>query len=151
MSQEQFDRVTGYLDQGLSDGARALTGGKRYGERGYFVEPTVLVDVQPDFSVVREEIFGPVVAALPFEADNGVMASANDSVYGLAAGVWTRDISKAHRTAKQLKAGSVWVNQYNGFDTALPFGGYKQSGWGRELGAAAIDLYTQTKAVNIAL
>ncbi|MGH3948779.1 MAG: aldehyde dehydrogenase family protein [Pseudonocardiaceae bacterium] len=151
VSQEQFDRVTGYLDQGLSDGARALTGGKRWGEQGYFVEPTVLVDVKPEFSVVREEIFGPVVAALPFSADNGVMASANDSVYGLAAGVWTRDISKAHRAAKQLKAGSVWVNQYNGFDTALPFGGYKQSGWGRELGAAAIDLYTQTKAVNIAL
>lgn len=111
----------------------------------------MLVDVQPEFSVVREEIFGPVVAALPFNADSGVAGPANDSVYGLAAGVWTRDISKAHRAAKQLKAGSVWVNQYNGFDTALPFGGYKQSGWGRELGASAIDLYTQTKAVNIAL
>ncbi|HEY3472779.1 MAG TPA: aldehyde dehydrogenase family protein [Amycolatopsis sp.] len=151
VSQEQFDRVTGYLAQGLADGARALTGGKRWGDEGYFVEPTVLVDVQPQFSVVREEIFGPVVAALPFTAEEGFSAAANDSVYGLAAGIWTRDISKAHRAAKQLKAGSVWINQYNGFDTALPFGGYKQSGWGRELGAAAVDLYTQTKAVNVAL
>ncbi|MGW5646536.1 aldehyde dehydrogenase family protein [Saccharopolyspora sp. NPDC003752] len=151
VSQEQFDRVTGYVAAGLSDGARALTGGKRWGDSGFFVEPTVLVDVQPEFSVVREEIFGPVVAALPFSAEQGVAPVANDSVYGLAAGVWTRDISKAHRVAKQLKAGSVWINQYNGFDTALPFGGYKQSGWGRELGADAIDLYTQTKAVNVAL
>ncbi|MGA9375358.1 MAG: aldehyde dehydrogenase family protein [Mycobacterium sp.] len=151
ISQEQFDKVTGYLRDGLADGARALTGGKRWGETGYFVEPTVFVDVKPEFSVVREEIFGPVVAALPFDADNGVIAAANNSIYGLAAGIWTKDISKAHRTAKKLKAGSVWINQYNGFDTAMPFGGYKQSGWGRELGAAALDLYTQTKAVNIAL
>lgn len=151
ISQEQFDKVTSYLRQGLADGARALTGGKRWGETGYFVEPTVFVDVAPEFSVVREEIFGPVVAALPFSENNGVVADANDSIYGLAAGIWTKDISKAHRTAKKLKAGSVWINQYNGFDTAMPFGGYKQSGWGRELGAAALDLYTQTKAVNIAL
>ncbi|TSE02179.1 aldehyde dehydrogenase family protein [Skermania sp. ID1734] len=151
VSQEQFDKVTGYLRDGLADGARALTGGKRFGDKGYFVEPTVFVDVRPEFSIVREEIFGPVVTALPFSADSGVAAAANDSMYGLAAGIWTRDISKAHRTAKQLKAGSVWVNQYNGFDTAMPFGGYKQSGWGRELGATAIDLYTQTKSVNIAL
>lgn len=151
ISQEQFDKVTSYLRDGLADGARALTGGKRWGETGFFVEPTVFVDVKPEFSVVREEIFGPVVAALPFSAENGVIAGANDSIYGLAAGIWTKDISKAHRTAKKLKAGSVWINQYNGFDTAMPFGGYKQSGWGRELGAAALDLYTQTKAVNIAL
>ncbi len=151
VSQEQFDRVTSYLRQGLADGARALTGGGRWGETGYFVEPTVLVDVTHDFSVVREEIFGPVVAAMPFSEEDGVVADANDSIYGLAAGIWTKDISKAHRIAKKLKAGSVWINQYNGFDTAMPFGGYKQSGWGRELGAAALDLYTQTKAVNIAL
>ncbi len=90
----------------------------------------MLVDVKPEFSVVREEIFGPVVAAMPFDADDGIVTSANDSIYGLAAGIWTRDISKAHRTARLLKAGSVWINQYNGFDTAMPFGGYKQSGWG---------------------
>ncbi|WP_158726798.1 aldehyde dehydrogenase family protein [Tomitella fengzijianii] len=151
ISQEQFDKVTGYLRDGLADGARALSGGGRWGDSGYFVEPTVLVDVQPDFSVVREEIFGPVVAALPFNADEGVVAAANDSIYGLAAGIWTKDVAKAHRTARQVKAGSVWVNQYNGFDTAMPFGGYKQSGWGRELGAGALDLYTTTKSVNIAL
>ncbi|QNJ96480.1 aldehyde dehydrogenase family protein (plasmid) [Mycolicibacterium fluoranthenivorans] len=151
ISQEQFDKVTGYLRDGLADGARALTGGKRWGETGYFVEPTVFVDVKPEFSVVREEIFGPVVAALPFDGERAAVAAANDSIYGLAAGIWTKDISKAHRTAKKLKAGSVWINQYNGFDTAMPFGGYKQSGWGRELGASAIDLYTQVKSVNIAL
>ncbi len=151
ISQEQFDKVTAYLREGLADGARALTGGRRWGDTGYFVEPTVFVDVKSEFSVVREEIFGPVVAALPFKTENDVIAAANDSIYGLAAGIWTKDISKAHRTAKRLKAGSVWINQYNGFDTAMPFGGYKQSGWGRELGATALDLYTQTKAVNIAL
>ncbi|WP_430333779.1 aldehyde dehydrogenase family protein [Rhodococcus sp. ACT016] len=151
VSQEQFERVTGYLRDGLADGARALTGGKRWGDTGYFVEPTVLVDVKPEFSVVREEIFGPVVAAMPFDADDGIVGAANDSIYGLAAGIWTRDISKAHRTARRLQAGSVWINQYNGFDTAMPFGGYKQSGWGRELGASGIDAFTQTKAVNVAL
>ncbi|MDG3011632.1 aldehyde dehydrogenase family protein [Rhodococcus sp. D2-41] len=151
VSQEQFDKVTGYLAAGLADGARALTGGKRWGEQGFFVEPTVFVDVEPEFSIVQEEIFGPVVAAMPFDADAGVAAAANDSIYGLAAGIWTKDISKAHRTARQIKAGSVWINQYNGFDTAMPFGGYKQSGWGRELGAAGLDAYTITKSVNIAL
>lgn len=123
----------------------------RHGDAGFFVEPTVFVDVRPSLSIVREEIFGPVVAAIPFSSEDDLVAAANDSEYGLAAGIWTRDLSKAHRVAKRLKAGSVWVDQYDGFDTALPFGGYKQSGWGRELGAAAIDLYTQTKAVNIAL
>ncbi|CAG7585052.1 aldehyde dehydrogenase family protein [Rhodococcus opacus] len=151
VSQEQFDKVTGYLAAGLADGARALTGGKRWGDTGFYVEPTVFVDVKPEFSIVEEEIFGPVVAALPFNAEEGVAKAANSSIYGLAAGIWTKDLSKAHLTARQLKAGSVWINQYNGFDTAMPFGGYKQSGWGRELGATAIDLYTQTKAVNIAL
>ncbi len=151
VSQEQFDRVSGYIQQGLADGARALTGGGRWGDEGYFVEPTVFVDVKPEFSIVEEEIFGPVVAALPFDDEDDVARAANNSIYGLAAGIWTKDISKAHRTAAAVQAGSVWVNQYNGFDTALPFGGFKQSGWGRELGDSAVDLYTQTKSVNIAL
>ncbi len=154
VSQEQLDRVTGYMRDGLEHGARALTGGTRHGDTGFFVEPTVFVNVGPDFKIVREEIFGPVVAALPFNADDGIAAavqSANDTTYGLAAGIWNRDISKAHRVARQLKAGSVWINQYNGIDVALPFGGYKQSGWGRELGAAALDLYLETKSVNVAL
>jgi acyl-CoA reductase-like NAD-dependent aldehyde dehydrogenase len=147
VSQEQFDRVSRHL----SDGARALTGGKRWGSEGYFIEPTVFVDVRPEFSIVREEIFGPVVSAMPFNAEQGVAVAANTGEYGLAVGIWTRDISKAHRTARELRAGSVWINQYNGFDTAMPFGGFKQSGWGRELGAEAVGLYTQTKAVNVAL
>ena len=151
VSQEQFDRVSGYIEQGLSAGARALTGGKRWGEQGYFIEPTVFVDVEPSYSIVEEEIFGPVVAALPFDGEEDVARAANDSIYGLAAGIWTKDLSKAHRTAAAVNAGSVWVNQYNGFDTALPFGGFKQSGWGRELGDSAVDLYTEVKSVNIAL
>ncbi|MDX3309975.1 aldehyde dehydrogenase family protein [Streptomyces sp. ME08-AFT2] len=142
---------TGYLRQGLADGARALTGGGRHGDTGFYVQPTVLVDVKPEFSVVREEIFGPVVVAQPFSTDAGVVRQANDTDFGLTAGVWTRDIFKAHRIARRLKSGTVWVNTYNAFDTALPFGGYKQSGWGRELGEGAIDLYTQVKAVNIQL
>jgi acyl-CoA reductase-like NAD-dependent aldehyde dehydrogenase len=151
VSEEQLYRVTGYIDQGLADGARALAGGSRRGERGFYVEPTVLVDVDESFSVYREEIFGPVAVATPFNAATGVRTAANDTPYGLAASIWTKDISKAHRTAREIKAGTVWINAHNAFDAALPFGGYKQSGWGRELGEGAIDLYTQTKSVNVNL
>ncbi|MET8427682.1 aldehyde dehydrogenase family protein [Nocardia sp. NPDC004860] len=151
VSEEQFARVSGYISQGLQDGARALTGGGRHGDRGYFIEPTVLVDVDSSFSVYREEIFGPVVVATPFNAAAGVRSAANDTPYGLAASVWTSNLSKAHRTAAEIKAGTVWINCHNAFDCAIPFGGYKQSGWGRELGAAAIEEFTQIKAVNILL
>jgi phenylacetaldehyde dehydrogenase len=106
-----------------------------------------LIDVKPEMKVVKEEIFGPVVTAIPFSDPEEVLPSANNSVYGLAAAVWTRDISKAHRMAAQLKAGTVWINCYNVFDAALPFGGFKQSGWGREMGHDALELYTETKAV----
>jgi phenylacetaldehyde dehydrogenase len=147
VSEEQLNRVCGYLDFGAKEGAKTVVGGKRMGDTGYFVEPTVLVNVKPEMKVVREEIFGPVVTAIPFNEPEEVIAFANDTVYGLAAAVWTRDISKAHRMAAKLRAGTVWINCYNVFDPALPFGGYKQSGWGREMGHAALDLYTESKSV----
>jgi phenylacetaldehyde dehydrogenase len=147
VSEEQLSRVCGFLEVGAKEGAKTVVGGKRIGDTGYFVEPTVLVDVKPEMKVVREEIFGPVVTAIPFSEPEEVISFANDTVYGLAAAVWTSDISKAHRMAAKLRAGTVWINCYNIFDPALPFGGYKQSGWGREMGHAALELYTESKSV----
>ncbi len=147
VSKEQLDRVCGYLDAGVTEGAKAVVGGHKLGGPGYFVEPTVLVDVKPEMKVVREEIFGPVVTAIPFHEPEEVIGFANDTVYGLAAAVWTRDISKAHQVAAKLRAGTVWINCYNVFDPALPLGGYKQSGWGREMGHDVLELYTETKSV----
>ncbi len=152
VSETQRNRVCSYLDAGKQEGARALSGGKAREGSGYFVEPTVFVDTSPNMKIVREEIFGPVVTAMPFsEMDDELVREANDSIYGLAAGIWTRDVSKAHLLAAQIKAGSVWVNCYNIFDAALPFGGYKQSGWGREMGEAVLDNYLNTKAVTVQL
>jgi len=150
VSQEQLDRVTGYIETGKREGATTTTGGTRAGGKlaqGYFVQPTIFAQVNDAMTIAREEIFGPVVVALPFEDMEEVAARANASIYGLAAGIWTNDVKKAHKMAAALKAGVVWVNTYNQFDAAAPFGGYKQSGYGREMGHAVLDAYTQTKTV----
>ena len=151
VSEEQLNRVCGYLESGVREGAKAVTGGARHGDRGYFVKPTVLVNTNDNMKVVREEIFGPVVTAIPFRDPNEIVARANDTVYGLAAGVWSRDIKKANSVAAKLRAGTVWINCYNIFDPALPFGGYKQSGWGREMGHDVLEHYTEVKSICAAL
>jgi phenylacetaldehyde dehydrogenase len=151
VSEEQLNRVCGYLESGKKEGAKAVTGGERHGDKGYFVKPTVLVDTTENMKVVQEEIFGPVVTAIPFSDPDEIVRKANDTVYGLAAGIWSRDIKKAHKLAAKLRAGTVWINCYNVFDPALPFGGYKQSGWGREMGHEALEHYTEVKSVCAAL
>ncbi len=151
VSEEQLHRVCSYLESGLQEGAEAVVGGHKRPGAGYFVEPTVMVKTKPEMKVVREEIFGPVVCAMPFRDVDKLIAEANRSEYGLAAAVWTRDISKAHRIAEKLRAGTVWINCYNVFDAALPFGGYKQSGWGREMGHEVLEMYTEVKAVCAAI
>jgi aldehyde dehydrogenase (NAD+) len=151
VSEEQLARVTGYLEVGKKEGAKPLTGGERNTspglEKGYFVKPTVFTGVRNDMRIAQEEIFGPVVSVLPFKDENDAVFQGNSTFYGLAAGVWTKDVSKAHRVARAIRAGTVWVNCYNVFDAVSPFGGYKQSGYGRELGRHALDLYTQVKSV----
>jgi phenylacetaldehyde dehydrogenase len=149
VSEEQFRRVCGYMEAGLNEGAKAVVGGKKIGNRGYFVEPTVLVNTKPNMKVVREEIFGPVVTAMPFKSVDEIAAEANNTRYGLAAGIWTKDIAKAHSLANKLRAGTVWINCYNVFDAAMPFGGYKESGWGREMGKESLELYTEVKSVCV--
>ena len=153
VSQEQLERVTGFLGSGRDEGARVAAGGGRVGNQGYFVAPTVLADTSHQMRVVREEIFGPVVCAAPFDdADmERLVGEANNTPYGLAASVWTRDHSLAHRVANRLRAGTVWINCHNVFDAAQPFGGYKQSGWGRENSEEIFHSYTETKAIYAAL
>jgi phenylacetaldehyde dehydrogenase len=147
ISDQQLATVTSYLASGRADGADIRAGGQRKGDRGYFFEPTVIANTRPEMRIVSEEIFGPVVVAAPFDDLDHLATIANDTPYGLGAGIWTKDISKAHLLARKIKAGTVYVNCYNVFDAALPFGGYKQSGWGREMGHQVLESYTEVKSV----
>jgi aldehyde dehydrogenase (NAD+) len=153
VSEQQLDRVTGYLSIGRQEGARPLSGGERLTgaglDGGYFVPPTVFADVRDDMRIAQEEIFGPVISAIPFTDIEEVIARSNNTSFGLGSGVWTRDVSKAHRLAKAIKAGSVWVNCYQAMDPAVPFGGYKMSGYGRESGLQHLEEYLNVKAVWI--
>jgi aldehyde dehydrogenase (NAD+) len=150
VSQEQFDRVMGYIDAGQKEGARMLLGGRRVGQTGYFIEPTVFADVKDEMRIAKEEIFGPVMNILKFKDVDEVVERGNRTFYGLAAAVWTKDITKAIRMSNRLRAGTVWVNCYDVFDAAAPFGGFKMSGIGRELGQYALQLYTEVKTVIVA-
>ncbi len=151
VSQTQMERVLGYISVGNKEGARLVAGGKRADNlgAGFFVQPTVFADVDGKMRIAREEIFGPVLAAIPFHDEEDLIAKANDTVYGLVAGVWTSDVKRAHRVAHALQAGTVYINCYNVADPATPWGGFKQSGWGRELGPYALDLYTEIKNVIV--
>jgi aldehyde dehydrogenase (NAD+) len=154
VSEEQFKKVLGYIESGKEAGAQLKTGGSAanvQGADGYFVEPTIFTSVSNDMKIAREEIFGPVISVIPFKDPEDVIRQANDTIYGLAAGVWTKDIKKAHRTARALRAGTVWLNTYNAFDMGSSWGGFKQSGIGRELGRHALELYTELKSVWVQL
>jgi aldehyde dehydrogenase (NAD+) len=151
VDETQFNKILGYIEAGQKAGAKCLVGGKRFGKKGYFVEPTVFDNVRDDMKIAQEEIFGPVMSILPFKTVDEVVERANNTFYGLAAAVWTRDIKKAHRIANSVRAGTVWVNCYDVFDAAAPFGGFKMSGMGRELGEAALANYTELKTVTVAL
>jgi len=147
----QFEKVMGYIEAGKREGAKLAHGGKRVGDRGYFIEPTVFVDVQDDMKIAREEIFGPVMSIIKFDSMDDVVRRANSTMYGLAAAVWTRDIGKAHAIANKVRAGTVWVNCYDVFDPGAPFGGFKQSGIGREMGEYGLTQYTELKTVTVKL
>jgi acyl-CoA reductase-like NAD-dependent aldehyde dehydrogenase len=150
VSQEQMQTVLGYIEAGKKEGATLIAGGNRVsvdGGKGFFIEPTIFGDVKNEMKIAQEEIFGPVLATLAFDDIDQVVQSANQNAYGLAAAVWTRDVKKAHTVSRRLRAGTVWINTYGVMDASLPFGGYKSSGFGRELGANALEHYTEVKTV----
>lgn len=151
VSEEQCNRVLSYIQKGIEEGARLVTGGKKAFDKGYFITPTVFADVEDGMTIAREEIFGPVVTVFPFDTTEEVIKRANDSAFGLAAGVWTADVKRAHHVAHRLKAGTVWINDYNLENPAAAFGGYKQSGMGREMGSYALDNYTEVKSIWVNL
>ncbi|HEY9667085.1 MAG TPA: aldehyde dehydrogenase family protein [Coleofasciculaceae cyanobacterium] len=151
VDQAQFDKVMSYIESGQREGAHMLCGGDRFGDRGFFIQPTVFADVRNEMKIAQEEIFGPVMSIIKFKDIDEVIHLANTTMYGLAAGVWTKDITKAHAIANNVRAGTVWVNCYHVFDTAAPFGGFKQSGMGRELGEYCLEHYTEIKTVTIQL
>lgn len=151
VSVEQQNRVLGYIEKGLNEGAQLVVGGTKPQEHGYFVSPTIFADVRDEMTIAKEEIFGPVISAMPYDDLDELINRANSSEYGLAAGVWTQNVGKAHYIASKLRAGTVWVNCYNTFDAASPFGGYKQSGIGREMGSYALENYTEVKSVWVSL
>ncbi|MCK6483537.1 MAG: aldehyde dehydrogenase family protein [Phycisphaerae bacterium] len=151
VDKDQFTKVMGYIEAGKQEGAKLLAGGKRWGDRGFFVEPTVFADVNEEMKIGQEEIFGPVMSIIKFKSLDEVVERANRNMYGLAAAVWTRDITKAHAIANGVRAGTVWVNCYDVFDAAAPFGGFKQSGIGRELGEYGLANYTEVKTVTVKL
>lgn len=156
VSREQLDRIKGYVDVARAEGAAVVAGGdspqlEGAFQNGYFFSPTVFANVKNEMRVAQEEIFGPVVSVITFTDEDDLLKQANDTIYGLSAGIWTRDITRAHRFAKEIKAGVIWINTFNMFNAASPFGGYKQSGYGREMGRHALDLYTQVKSVWVDL
>ncbi|NET48352.1 MAG: aldehyde dehydrogenase family protein [Merismopedia sp. SIO2A8] len=151
VDQEQFNRVMGYIEHGVREGAQMLCGGSQVGDRGYFIKPTVFVDVKDEMKIAQEEIFGPVMSIIKFKDIDEVIERANATMYGLAAAVWTKDIGKAHAIANSVRAGTVWVNCFDVFDAAAPFGGFKQSGIGRELGEYGLQQYTEVKTVTVKL
>jgi aldehyde dehydrogenase (NAD+) len=151
VDKKQFDKVMGYIESGMREGAQMLCGGNRVGERGFFIEPTVFADVQDDMKIAQEEIFGPVMSIIKFKDVDEVIQRANTTMYGLAAAVWTKDITKAHAIANNVRAGTVWVNCSDVLDAAAPFGGFKQSGMGRELGEYGLQQYTEVKTITIKL
>jgi acyl-CoA reductase-like NAD-dependent aldehyde dehydrogenase len=156
VSLEQLNRIKSYMEIGRGEGASIIAGGESpvledSFKNGYFFQPTILSDVKNQMRVAQEEIFGPVVSVITFKDEDDLIKQANETIYGLSAGLWTRDITRAHRFAREIKAGVVWINTYNMFNAASPFGGYKQSGYGREMGKHALELYTQVKSVWVDL